>query len=310
MPPGPFVNDVYELTGAALVLNAPSSPFTVAIARSSARYNGWMVDLYGTVTATGGAVAGYGSADIIDRFSVYCTPGQGNSQQAASMEEFPLVLGVRFFALQQFSYDFGYAPIKTDAGSGGSTTAGTQFVLPLGDVHPEDSLRIELTTGALATFHTTATAINLTLTIRPILYAPGKSPATVDGAWIGYKETIVDAQTNATQPQFLCKPGTANKWQLGCVFTTMNTSSRGSLADAVTWQHVIVGGKYIAGNQTPYRIHKLKAAIKMRLAPVTGLQWIWFSPTLVSNADYAEMLIAGTSTVAGSTILWVYKVSR
>lgn len=307
--PGPFVNDNYEIQTPVANIAAPSVQFNAFIAKGAIPYNAWLVDLNGTATTSGaGADAGYATNDVIDRFTLYVTPGELSDKQAKP-EEFALIQGVRFFCLYQFSRDFGFvSPVTTIGATNGTGAIRTTFVLPLGDVRSTDQLRIEFTTNALATWATTVTSFTVTLTIRPLLT---DKPETFSGSWYGFKENVLDVVAASNSAQSYMKPGPAPaRWKLGCAYVIRNEAARGTLADGWTWFHLNIGGRMIVGQQTPEIIHKVRAAVKARLLQVPGIMPIWFNPMPVAASDFAEWLNEATATVAGTSILWVYQVMR
>lgn len=312
MPIGPWVNDNYEIQTPVSNIAAASVQYNAFIARGATPYNAYLIDLNGTVTVSGaGADAGYGINDLIDRFTLYVTPGELSDKQAKP-EEFALIQGVRWFCLYQFARDLGYVPPVTQAGAGtGSPAVRSTFVLPMGDMRPTDSVRIEFTTGAFAAVGTTVTAWSVTLTFRPLLYGQGQMPDTINGAWVGYKENVLDIVASSNSSQSYCKPGPAPaRWKLACAYVIRNESARGTLADGWTWFHLNIGGRMILGQQTPEIIHKVRAATKARLLQVAGIMPLWLNPIPVSSSDFAEWQNEATATTAGTSILWVYYVAR
>lgn len=310
--PGQFVNEDYPYLAPA-VLNTASGNFTGAIGRTARAYNTLLVDVNGTVTVSGaGADAGYAVNDIIDRFTLKLTPGV--SDKGAAPEQFQLINNVRFFALYQFSRDYGFVAPVTNAGAGtGSPAVRSTFALPVGFVNPEDSLTWELSTNPFATVGTTITAWSVTLTFRPLMFGAGQGPTgtNLKTNLIGYKEYILDVVASGASAIVQMKPGPGmSKWKLGCLFVIRNESARGTLADGWDWFQAYVNGVPVAGIQTPEIVHKVRASLKSRILQVAGIMPVWFSPTPVTEADYFEYDNEATATVAGTTVLGVYVVSR
>lgn len=306
--PGAFADTDYELiTTGDNTLTVPGGTFKGGIPSSEKPYNALLMDLFGSVTAAGGAAAGFGTADVINTFSLYLTPN-GNAKEGAGAE-FQLIENVRYFTLVLFARDWGFTATQTDAGSGGSTTAVVSFLLPVGRVRPEDSLRFEGTIGALATFHTTATAINFTLTILP--FSDYSIASSVANSWIGYKEEVLDviaADNIAGRPM---RPGPIpDRWKLGRMLAIRCESARGTLSDGWDSLQATIGGKYPAGRGLAERFHKAVWNYWKRTASITGLTLLQFAPKVVKISDRFDWDNESTATVAGTSMLFVYLVSQ
>lgn len=308
MPLGPLVNEDYPLVTFPNppTLDAVALPFKGTIP-GGIYYNSLLIDLNGTLTASGGAAAGYGTADIIDRFSLYVA----RNEVEGGKTEYSLIDNVRFFTLVQWSRDFGFITPQTDAGSGGGA-ATLQVLIPLGLIKPDDKVRFQgMTQGAIATFHTTATAFSLNMALYPLIQRQPES-AEIKGL-LGYKENIMDVVASAAQPTFQLLPGppsdSGQVWALGCAFVIRNESARGTLADGWDASHLIIGGQYPVGQSVPERIHKVRWAYKRRLASVAGLMPMFLNPKVVTDADQIFFDNEATATVAGTSTLYVYHVT-
>lgn len=311
--PGQFVDEDYPYNKPTTI-NAASSPFNGSVGRTARPYNTLLIDLNGTSTTSGaGADAGFGTNDVIDRFSLTVQPSGGDDK--ASPESFALIANVRFFALYQFSRDYGFVAPVTNVGAGNGTGIATRttFALPLGLVLPTDTVTFELTTNAFAVVGTTITAWSLVLTLRPLMFGAGQGPtgSNLKQNLIGYREYILDVVASGATATVDMKPGPGmSKWKLGCLYVIRCESARGTLADGWDWFHAYISGVPVAGIQTPEIVHKVRASLKSRLLQVAGIMPVWFTPLPVTNADYFEYDNEATATVAGTTVLGVYVVSR
>lgn len=309
--PGQFVDENIPLV-APIAIAAASTNFTGAIGRTERPYNALLTDLNGTVTVSvAGADAGYAVNDIIDRFTLKVSPSVGEGQ--AGTEQFQLINNVRWFCFYQFARDFGFVAPVTNAGAGtGSPAVRSTFVIPVGLILPTDTITMEFTTNAFAVVGTTITAWSLTLTFRPMVFAPGQGPTgTNTKSLIGYKEYILDVVAASATSVVQMKPGPGmSKWRMACLYLIRNETARGTLADGWTWVQVYVGGVPVSGIQTPEIVHKVRASQKSRILQVAGITPIWFSPIAVTEADYFEYQNEATATVAGTSGLGVYLVSR
>ncbi len=277
---------------ATLIFNGPGETHDIDIPapKPGHMYNNLCLVMDATLTATSGAAVGSGANLIIDRIDV-------------EVEKMPWpVENVRWVTMWVDGYAIaGFLPIAiVSAGSGGGASKSTIFI-PCALRPDMGRLTVRIRTGALAAYHSTATAINGTVKVYADEVPLGSKK---NNRSISYREKrlgVVDADEDvAFDPQVVRGQG-INKVVMYKQETT------GTLVDGFLDYDFILNGRYVV--QPNFAFDDAQDIMRMdyrRDAAIAGVAISDWAPEQNSASDLFTLTNDGTGSVKQTAMLFHY----